>query len=96
MLLDNAQCNRSLSHPAWAENADARCFLLDKQLGDLFNNEISTMEDCWFQRHLLNDGVRPLGIRQNLLHILHVFTHVIYFIGYMLNVFAYTINFIGY
>ena len=57
------------------------------------------MEDRWFQRYLLNDGVRrgqrgrPLGLRPNLLYVFVYFNDCI---GYMSNVFAYIIDFIDY
>ena len=60
------------------------------------------MEDCWFQRHLLNDSVRwgqcgrPLGLRQNFLYIFVYIIDFIDCIGYMSNVFAYIIDFLDY
>ena len=72
----------------------ARCFLprTSKQLGYCLGNPsdsdnvIPAMEDFWFRRHLLNDGVRrpgpqrsrSLGLSQNLHYILHIFMYIIF------------------
>ena len=58
----------------WAENADTRCFLLRKHLGDLFDNIIPAMEDFGFQRYLLKDRARWAQRRldQDLLYIFHI------------------------